>query len=602
MRGKQQRSPEQGLKQRTGGEPKEVQKHRADGQASDKQGGRLRQRLKGKLDGLRFFLGAVIDLLWCVYMLLVLVGLPFYYTEGFSHIGTDKAMFFRALNRNMGWILLPLAAVYLLLEALCGYPGEAQERKRAGRKGKSKGRSKTASDGQELCPSKLRGRLTVTDCFVLLYGAALLLSYVCSDYRETAWYGTDKGWYLGLFTQLAFVLGYFFTTRLWRPRKWMLYAVLPVSAAVFFLGYLDRFGIFLLQMQARSASFISTIGNINWYCGYAVSVFFAGAVLLWQGGAKARWQKVLLTAYTALGFAALITQGSDSISLALGAVMVTLFVLSAKDGERMTAFCRLLVLFSAACLVSTLLRGLAGERFVTVDGIVLKWFTTGLLPVAMTVVSLLLALLLRRLCGTGHYPQKAAVWLSRGVAAVCVGAVLVFAGLVILNTVRPGSIGALSDKAVFTFSNTWGSKRGGTWKAAVMCFQEQNLLHRLTGVGPDAMSAYLYGDCTPGLHDLLIECFGGAMLTNAHNEWLTVLVDTGVIGLVAFAGIMVSAICTFLKAGKRDAAVTACGICLLAYTANNSFSFQQTVSGATIFLLLGMGTAFYREIREEEKG
>ena len=83
--------------------------------------------------------------------------------------------------------------------------------------------------------------------------------------------------------------------------------------------------------------------------------------------------------------------------------------------------------------------------------------------------------------------------------------------------------------------------------------------------------------------------FGGNRLTNAHNEWLTVLVDIGVLGLVSYAGMMITAIRDFLRAGENKMLVGACGICVLAYTVNNMFSFQQVMNISTVFVIMGIG-------------
>lgn len=78
-------------------------------------------------------------------------------------------------------------------------------------------------------------------------------------------------------------------------------------------------------------------------------------------------------------------------------------------------------------------------------------------------------------------------------------------------------------------------------------------------------------------------------LTNAHNEWLTILVDIGVLGLVSYAGMMISVIRNFLHAGKKSMLVGACGFCVLAYTVNNMFSFQQVMNISTVFVIMGIG-------------
>ena len=130
--------------------------------------------------------------------------------------------------------------------------------------------------------------------------------------------------------------------------------------------------------------------------------------------------------------------------------------------------------------------------------------------------------------------------------------------------------------------------------ASWMCFAEQGFWHKLIGVGPDAMSAYLYKDGSGELKALLQEAFRNLILTNAHNEWMTVMVDTGILGAVAFGGMMVTGIRRFLREAGRETIVCACGFCLLAYTVNNMFSFQQAMSVTTVFAVFGMGGAFLR--------
>ena len=65
--------------------------------------------------------------------------------------------------------------------------------------------------------------------------------------------------------------------------------------------------------------------------------------------------------------------------------------------------------------------------------------------------------------------------------------------------------------------------------------------------------------------------------------------NMGVLGLVSYAGMMVSAIRNFLRAGKRSALAGACGFCVLAYTVNNMFSFQQVMNISAVFVIMGIG-------------
>ena len=106
------------------------------------------------------------------------------------------------------------------------------------------------------------------------------------------------------------------------------------------------------------------------------------------------------------------------------------------------------------------------------------------------------------------------------------------------------------------------------------------------------MAEYLYSGEDADLIADVNEKFGTARLTNAHNEWLTVLVNIGALGLIGFGGMIVCGIRELLKKGRENPVACACGFCLLAYTVNNIFSFQQSMSVGTIFVIFGIGEAF----------
>lgn len=561
--------------------------------------------------------GELLELMISVYMLLIIAVMPFYNQEGFTHIGTDKAVFFRKISITGGKLILPVLAVYLILCAVVYF----KEKKRR---------------------LNLRRQFSVTDIFALLYGISLIVSYLCSDYKENALWGAN-GWYMGLLPHLILLAVYFLVSRLWQPKNWMFLLFLPVSAVVFLLGYLNRFGIYPIDMQLSIPGFISTIGNINWYCGYMVSVFFAGVYLLWQSekephlilkekthhsekleSQKLLINKVLLMAYVGLGAASLITQGSNSGLVALAAVLIVLFCLSAGSSERMKLFWQIGLTISGACLATLFIRVIFHGR-VNLQDRITDLLTYSVFPLVMAGFSLVFLFGIIFCERHGGYPQKLFRVLAWIVGMGSVLACCVASGLIIINTMHPGSLGCLSENTFFTFSNDWGSSRGATWKAGWMCFAQQNPLHKLVGVGPDSMAAFLYGEGSEELKYMVQLKFEGSTLANAHNEWLTMLVNTGILGTINFVGMMVSAMVRFLRQGRNNnfkervidkterkipkrgkkegpevmakRIIGACGLCLLAYIANNLFSFQQSMNTATIFVILGIGEAYARSIR-----
>lgn len=505
----------------------------------------------------------LIDYSLCVYLVLILAVMPFYNREGYDHIGTDKAYFFGNVIVRMGRVLLPAVIVYLAVLAV---------------------------DLKRDFWRALKEKISLTDLFAGGYGFILVISYLSSEYKESALWGST-GWYMGFFPQMALVLTYFLVSKLWRPRRWMIYVSFASSFLVFLLGYLNRMRVDPLNMGVGKGSFISTVGNINWYCGYLVSVFFAGAAFLWQGRQLKIGGKILLALYVLVGFGSLLTQGSDSGIAALGAVLLAMFVLSAACSERMQMFWIEIFLLGAAGLITYMIQLFIPDVMNYRDGLGI-WLVSKGFFIFVTAASAIVMIFLHLSIKKNKYPERTLRIFGKIIMTIVSLSIVLAVILITVNTLRPGSLGPLSELPQFTFSLRWGNKRGATWKVGWMCFAEQGFWHKLIGVGPDAMSAYLYRDGSSEVRAFLQEVFGNAILTNAHNEWMTVMVDTGILGVIAFGGMMVTGIRRFLREAGRETIVCACGFCLLAYTVNNIFSFQQAVNVTTIFAIFGMGGAF----------
>lgn len=512
----------------------------------------------------------ILDVVICIYILLILVVMPFYNQEGYTHIGTDKSVFFFEASKRVGKAMVPALILYLLFSLKISW--------------RKKGNFSRLWD-------LVKANISITDLFAGAYGISLLLSYFFSRYKSDALWGAS-GWYMGLYRQLILVGIYFCISKLWKPEKWIFYIIFPVSAVVFLLEYLNRFDIFPLNMGSYGSMFISTIGNINWYCGYQVSVFFAGVVLFWQGTSCKMWQRLLLMAYTMLGFASLVTQGSNSGIVAMAAVILVMFCMSVSDSDGMYRFWQVSVLLGAACLLTCGIQFFTGRK-INYEDISIEVLTSKNVALFITVVSFVM--LMSAAVGRKKKICLEGVW--RTLKRICLGAVVIllagYSTMLIANTLHPGCIGALSDNPAFVFSNTWGSNRGATWKAGALCFWEQDMLHKLVGIGPDAMEAYIYHGGSSRLLEIVTTTFPTAWLTNAHNEWLTILADMGILGFVSYAGMMLSGMVRFLKEKANSRIVCACGFCLLGYTVNNMFSFQQAMNVAVIFVIFGMGEAFY---------
>lgn len=99
------------------------------------------------------------------------------------------------------------------------------------------------------------------------------------------------------------------------------------------------------------------------------------------------------------------------------------------------------------------------------------------------------------------------------------------------------------------FDNKWGSDRGFTWKAAAGMFAEMTPLRKLFGAGPDCFKAYSYS--IPEYADLLYQYWKPNILTNAHNEFLNLLICIGIVGLFAFLAMLGMGVWRFFKAWEK---------------------------------------------------
>ena len=515
------------------------------------------------------FSGFLCDIVISVYMIVILMVLPLY-NKGYARIGTEKETFFLKTMTYGAKTLLPVFLLWLLFRLV------------------------TAVQKKELpkfteWPAGLWKNLSVTDRFAVFYGIAVLVSYLFTNYREEALWGTAS-WRMGMWTQLGAVIVYFMISRMWQWKSWIPALVLPVSAVVFSLGYVNKFGLLPVDPEYVTPSFISTIGNINWYCGYLVTILFGGVYLLWRME-EMTWKKLLLMAYVTIGFASLATQGSSSGIVTFAVAMFVLFGMSVRDSGRMEVFWQEMTMFSAACLITCVLRRLnIFSRELILEGIT-DLLTFSIAGIFMTILSGIILYWIHRTRVRRSYPEKLLHRIYCGIAIAVPVMILLVLLLTLINTVTGGALTpGITDPEVtkwLTFNVSWGSARGGTWAAGARCFWEADFLHKIFGVGPDCLYAFLSNEGSVGLQTMVNDRFGGNRLTNAHNEWLTTLINLGALGTTAYAAVFLTA----LRKYRRNSMAI---MLLFTYGMHSLISFQQVLNTPFFFLLLGVCEAEQR--------
>lgn len=524
-----------------------------------------------------------------LFLFVFVVVYPFYAPEGYIQIATNKYRFFREMALITAKVMIPLIALYYLSALL-----------------------KKNTDGEE----KKKKPFSLTDLFVLLFFEVNCISFFFSKYKKEASWGTN-GWYMGFFMMLAFIGIYFLISRFYDGKVDLLPPFMGVSAVVFAWGLLNRFSVYPIDMHYDNISFISGIGNINWFCGYW-SVFFVIGVALYVVAEK-RSMRIMAAIHSVLSLAMGVVEGSDSAYISFGVVFFFLFLVSFQKTIYMKRWLDLCIFYCGACQIMRIVAAF-GPKELTPE--YTGWtglnlinptitFMLGNVTLAALIVFVLLRVWMERTDKRyavqkdiekkqgkeeaerteGEWIQKI-VWVKYTVAGLLASGAVVYLLLLIVNTRAPGILGPLSKYSVFLFDRSWGSSRGATWGSGLSIYRTLSWKERLFGVGPDCFAIYAYS--VPELAAKLREEWGSSRLTNAHNECITFLVNIGIFGLLSFIGIFFGSVKSLLKKAKGEPLCYVFAAALLSYFFHNQFSFSQVVNIPYAFLMLGMGENLLR--------
>jgi len=518
--------------------------------------GKKRLQKESNLEKLNRIAQNYIRIVLYAYLLLLIVVFPFYAPQGYVEIGVSKYNFFKVSGILCMVIALP--AIVILL----AYYIKAK---------------KTIT-------------LSLTDKAMLSYGLAVLLSFACTEWKKEAVWGAE-GWYMGLFSQLMFLAIYFAVSRFTENVRVWYRIFLAVSFVVFLHGILNCFSVYPVEMEGSIPGFISTLGNINWFCSYWMVVFPIGLVLYWIGEGDTVWKRILLAIYVITGLATGIVQGSSSAFLALGAMFLTLFLLSFESSEKLLRWIELGIFFSISLLLLSVIQSIFPEAL-NYENAIEKWLTKYM--VAFCLFSLMVIFY-----AAAHYLFKKREmqierigFIRKAVVILLLIAVMMIVILTVYyNFFYHGNTDSKTAQ-IFVISEEWGNGRGTTWRTGIEAFAAMPIWNKVVGIGPDCFCLFAYGQMD--IAERLYRIFGNARLTNAHNEWLTVLVNTGILGMLSYAAVFLTSIYRQIKKGRKKDILLVCAVCMVSYTVHNMISFQQVICTPVMFVLIGLGENLHK--------
>lgn len=413
------------------------------------------------------------------------------------------------------------------------------------------------------------------DIWVLLFGVCIAISYLVSIDRKEAFLGTD-GWNMGVLVYGLLCLLYFMITRLWNPGYYIFGVSLVAAGIVFVLGLLDRFSIYLIPLSIRDSGFVSTLGNINWFCGYLVIFLSLGAGLFVLG----RKHEILLGGFCLVGFMAGFSQGGSSVFLYFIALFAGLLWIAAERREWLLKWS---VLAGIWCVSAQAVRWmrffLSGYNYETNN--LCGYFTGGNTTWYFLLVVVVLFLIFLRISSQGVLPVKR-IRTTIGIAA---GFAVVFYLIMGFYSTYLNR-GLLENGHFLVWEDAWGNGRGVTFRTGILLFKNMDVPNKLFGVGADCFSTYAYS--IPEIAEILQNYFAGSRLTNAHNELITMLVNFGVLGTISYYGIYISYFHGMLRR-ERNPYILSVGVAAFCYLIHNLVSFATILNLPFLIVLLAMG-------------
>jgi len=414
-------------------------------------------------------------------------------------------------------------------------------------------------------------KLRAVDFAIFVCAISEIITYIFAQDKAESLWGTT-GWRMGFLPSLFFLFFLFAYRNLVSISEWDYLLILPGPTIAVFLAILNRFGIYPFEISGQNASFLSTIGNINWYIGF-LAVFLQLIV-----------SSVFVFSYKSTGIYYLIpieiiflvsslTQGSESGVLMLCATYVVLLRFAIHTRSSFRRFLFQIFLLGLAMAIVQLLMIRYGDNYNYEMSILMNVSQRGFGIILMAAAIIIYVI-------TVICEKREAVW--KNYIYRYLYYIFVFTAIVVIFVV-----------AIRSFDDSWGNGRGIIWKISARAYSQLDDFRKIVGVGQDGFTAYCKS--VPDINGQIQIAFGSSRLTNAHCLPITTIINKGLLGLISyillFAAIIREAWIKYKDADVKEYIQRALliNICLLTfiYIGIGTVSFDHIL--ITPYVYIGMG-------------
>lgn len=421
--------------------------------------------------------------------------------------------------------------------------------------------------------------LSAADKWMIFFLICCVMSQIFTEYKEKAWSGAE-GRYNGLQAMLLYGLVYFMVSRGYCRSKILGWIFFAGGGLVNILAVLNHFKIDPLDIQLilskeQQSMFISTIGNINIFSGFAsmyVSMAFATFCI-----GKQKSTKIGGAIGIIIGMAGLIAGNSDSGFLGLMAVCVFFLILFHIQKRFLRDWIYGMIFILASSGLMGLFQIIAKDRAIGYKGGFAQMFANEKFLIVAVLLTICYPLTLKcmRFLREKQFSKKKLLMIVLSLITICGIAVAWVNRKEIGTFLRQGNF--------FHFDDSWGTYRGFIWKRSFWIFLDLPLIQKIFGCGLDTLRTMMNLFYRQDMIDI-----AGKIYDNAHNEYLQYLVTAGIAGVTAYMGLLIQSVVTAIKRSKLQPFFLVLFAGTFAYMVQSVVNISQSIITFFLFLWIAL--------------
>jgi hypothetical protein len=431
--------------------------------------------------------------------------------------------------------------------------------------------------------------LTVTDIALIAYTLVAFLSSILSEYKTTSFIGLE-GRNEGFLMQLMYISMFFMLSRFY-VNKYELKIFAAASIIVAFIGILQVNGYYVgkitYNINEFGTSYLTTLGNIDVVSTYLVTPIMLFTVLYCQSSEKIWRLLYFASAGICFYFAVLIEVDSGYVGMLAGFGIMFPFI--AKDRISASRIFQMLALFLSMMYLENQISQIGARNFVLFEKPFSNMMFLGIL--ACLAVSAVIYFV-----GKHITVSKKCIWPIAYFLCVCAAVVIVIKRILGMTTEPTDSSIKL---ALYQFgqilkgniSDEYGSNRVYAWRVIYSFIKEKPIL----GHGPDTvMDLWMREEYVYSMQKY------NTYFDKAHNDYLQVLVTTGIAGLVPYLVFQFSLLIRSFKK-FNDPLVIALVTASICFCAQAFFNIGVPIVSPYGWILFGMLASVIRNKKETVK-